>query len=687
MPRTYELAKRAASRTSRPWWLYPRNAADVSIRLQQVFGATSRFHERRLQDAAASLWLYEADKYRGGTVPNFVRSAEYCEWWGEDWYKGNARSNLVKLNTDSATAALFSDQPRLQVRSNGAPFELRDLVEDRSLALDATVDSDPAQRVLQDCGRDGWLGGWGSVLPMQGRDRIVYKRLQAHQCWWDPVDAQDGDPWAFCVAEIRDRTDLLAWYDGLDVGRLGLPQNQHRAKLRAIEEIPACGGDWLYGRSAYETPYQWAMQREGTTAESDHVLVLHAWRRSTTSDPERADGRYVMLVGGEKFAGPLLLVDMPYMWTRLPVCWWSPYPAPSGGITGIGFAHILRGHQRALDHSDAEGQNNIDQLGYTKILVDAKSASSNKRVLQEFADPSISVVAVPNLQAPIVVQPQAVHEGHLSWSREMRSRAAEDSGLPGVIQSGQTQRGAGASAVSMVEESDRATDRLSDTYKRWCSMRISVGERTLEVIDDALALDADFRATFTDRHGRRRREPWSKLRQLKDDYEIALEETGVLGASRAGRILRALDLGAKGFLDPELVRDMVESSPDIRAATELDSAPRMLIFEQLAELVKPDGRHDWAMEIDADLDLPLALNLATKVINNARSRDAEPDTVLRLQKYKAAVRAALDEVEAEATARAQAAQLGPGQSVAGLLGPGPTDAALVPDPVSGVLPA
>jgi hypothetical protein len=456
----------------------------------------------------------------------------------------------------------------------------------------------------------------------------------------------------FVVAELWDRWALLSYFDALDPKALDISKAQRDARCEAVEKRRPCAGDWLYGRQAYQTPYQYSIELGGAGAgggiESDTVLVVHAWRRSTTADPERADGRYVMLACMAKMSDPVLLVDQPYAWPRLPVSWWSPWPAPSGGLCGTGFAHVLRGHQKSLDKSDYQLQRHMDELGHKKVLIDSSTAEAEAQVLAEMAERRISVVRVPGMQMPQVVEMPALHEGHLAWSREVRGRAREDSGVPAVIASGETNRGAGASAVAIVEESDRATDRVSNVYNRWTRMRINVAERTMECIEDGLTANRDFRASFHDSDGSwRGGTSWSELHRLNEDYSIGLETAGALGRTRYGRLLKALDLASKGMLNPKFAQDMLEQSPDVRAATRLQSAPRQRVYKKLGELIKPNGRHDWALGLDADVDLDLAVDVCVMLINEADNAGADFETIERLRKFKATAQGLREELAAQ----------------------------------------
>lgn len=633
----------------RPWWRLEKYSEDLAPTLHRMFTRTSNYHGRRLRNAAAAMWAYERDLYEFDNYPAGLRDA--FSWAGDDWYKKSPKSNEIKKTVDAATAWLFADQPRIEVRANGAPFEMRRVLEERSLALDQTVDSVPARITFMDVGRDGWLTGFAALRPVHHEERIEFRRLQAHQLWWDPVDAADGKPWMMACVERWDRTALAAWYRDLDRAVLGISKDKHVAKLAGIDEIRAVGGDWFYGGDAYMPPYEWALRSDGIWAEaSDQVLVVHLWRRSTTSKDGKADGRYVMLVSGPQGRDGRVLIDAPYGRRDLPIVWWSPYPSPSGGITGIGLAHTLMGHQKAMDLSNHRIQQHLDELGMSKVLVDVTAGMDDKQIAAMAEKYGIAVVKVAGMNAPQVVAPNAFRTDHLQWTDVLRRRVQEDSGLGQVIVNGASQLGAGASGVAQVEEEQRQTDRVSDVYERWSAMRLATGERTIEAIEDAILIDKDFEASFMDADGSWKRMPWSKLHRLNEQYQVTLEPTGALGRSRAGRLQKALELAAQNLIPPEIVKRMLLDSPDLRAAgraSGLSAEDR--VTKILAELSSDDGNHEQA--VDDDLNLPVALTFTNVAIDEAHNAGAKTETIDRLRRFKLAVAKRLEKQAADEAAK------------------------------------
>lgn len=627
--------------TKKPWWRLPRYSEDIAPTLHSLFRRSHRYHQSRLQSAAASMWAYERDLYEFDRYPAGLTSA--FSWAGDDWYRKSPKSNEIKKTVDAATAWLFADQPRIEVRANGAPFEMRRVLEERSLALDQTVDSVPARIAFMDVGRDGWLTGFGAMRPVHYESRIEYRRLLAHQLWWDPVDAADGKPWMMGCIERWDRQALTAWYRDLDREHIGISREKHKLKLEAVETVDTVGGDWFYGADAYVPPYEWLIRGQGVWSEaSDQVLVVHLWRRSTTAAEGKADGRYVMLVSGPQGRDGRVLIDATYGRRDLPIVWWSPYPSPSGGITGIGLAHTLMGHQMAMDKSNYRIQQHLDELGMSKLIVDSSAGMDDKQIAAMAEKHGIAVIKVNGMNAPQVYTPEAFRGDHLNWTEALRRRVQEDSGLGQVIVTGASKLGAGASGVAQVEEEQRQTDRVSDVYERWSAMRLAAGERTIEVIEDAITTDKDFAASFMDKDGSWKKMPWSKLHRLNEQYQVTLEPTGALGRSRAGRLQKALELTDRGLIPPEIAKRMLMDSPDLRAmgrGSGLSAEDR--VTKILAELSSDDGNHEQA--VDDDLNLSVALTFTNVAIDEAHNAGAKLETLKRLRDFKLAVAKRLEQ--------------------------------------------
>lgn len=618
----------------KPWWRLERYNSELAPTLTRLFAYSGHYHNHRLGNAAAAMWAYERDMYDFQDFPSTVTDA--FSHWGEGWFRKSPKSNEIKKTVDAATAWLFSDQPRIEVRANGVPFELRRVLEERSLALDQTVDSVQARLALMDVGRDGWLTGFGCVRPVQYEGRIEYRRLQAHQCWWDPVDAADGKPWMFAVIERWDRQALQAWFRDVKPDYLGVKKGEHERKLNALDDVRSVGGDWFYGADSYMPPYEWSLRSDGVWANvTDQVLVVHLWRRSTTADEEKADGRYVMMVSATNGRDGIVLVDAKYSRRELPVAWWSPYPAPSGGITGLGLAHTLKGHQQAMDRSNHKTQQTLDELGTTKILVDPSNNTHDDKTKAAMAAKGIAFIEVAGMIAPQVFEPKALRLDHIQYIDILRRRVQEDSGLGQVIVQGSSQLGANASGAAIVEEEQRQTDRVSDVYERWSAMRLATGERTIEVIEDAIRTDRDFETSFLDQDGSWRRMPWSKLHRLNEQYQVTLEPAGALGRSRAGRLQKALEYSAQGLIPADIAKRLLMDSPDIRAANRAMMAGEDRVNKMLAELSSEDGNH--AQSVDDDLNLPLALQRTNEAIDSAHTSGAKVETIERLRGFKLSI--------------------------------------------------
>lgn len=630
MSKTYDKRRiKTSYDANTPWWKLPRGEHCVAERLVNLVSATDIYHQNRLKTASLAYWMYERDSFDFLGYPKFLDEFS-TKQWGANWRKKAPTSNEVKKSVDAAVSFLMDRIPRLQIRCDNAPYELRQVIEERELALDSTINSDKAHQTWREFGADGLLCGQGWVRPVITEDRLTYRKLEPDQIWFDPLDQHNMQ---VAVGELWDRDQFLDWFEGLESEYCGFNKQKHQLKIEEISKINSCkSGNYFYNDSDFESPKKFRIKESSIKRASDQILVAHIWRASTTEQEENANGRYACLVAGDGFSDPILVVDAPYLRRGLPVVHWSPYPAPSGGLDGQGFAQALAGYQHALDHSNYVIQDTIEKLGYHKII--DPTGPSDTKTREAMVAQKVVFVPVPGMQ-PQVLPSNSLPTDHYTWTKEMRDRAAQDTGLGQIVTYGQTSLGANASGIAQVQEAQRQTDRMANVVNRWRFAHKRGGEISLELIEDSLASDRDFQANFTDKDGSWQSKKWSQLHRLNEDYHVEIEPRGALGDTAAARIQNAIELSGMGILPQEMAKDILLSSPDLRAAKTLENAPRRLIDVQIAELINPDGDHEFGMAISEDQDLNLLIDIATKQINLAILKRASIETVNRLRAYKA----------------------------------------------------
>jgi hypothetical protein len=578
-------------------------------------------------------WAYERDQH-SSQIPEYA--VEHFDWYGDDESVADRPElkpsiNLIKKSVDTLVSWLFTDIPAVEVRASGTVYESRRAVEARSQALDSLFNTPAAGRVLRAAGRDALLKGTAHVCPRLIDGKIQFQRIHDHQVNYDPFDSRDGKPTWVAFHEYVDRDSWIAWYRQLK----DIPK--HKERIQKIRDIPRADAKLL--NEGIVGPYDAFLDGSDLVNGSDQILIQHHWRRA--SYPGADDGRYVCTIHGGGVGyddlggdGGLVAIDRMFPRTTLPVITFSPWPQDAG-MYGIGLGAMLKGWQFQLDLAFFRISRKLLNFGDDKIVLQRGNNGSEDDVAAQFIEQGINVLFVDNPgEIPNFIKGQSLAQEELGWIQTILSLSSTHTGINELLAQGGSQLGAGASMVAMVEETFRSKDRFSDVVSQFDDFRLRLASETLNAKDDAVALDPNFRAHFTDHRERGVSIKWSELTQVNGDYNVQLEATGILGRSRSGRIASSVDLAARGVLDPEIAKDLLLSSPDLRRAAKLSTAAMRFVEMQLEDIV--EGK---PVVPDEDTPLELALDMSQRYIHSSILDGADDTVVQRLREYKAIVAA------------------------------------------------
>lgn len=634
-------------------------------RLWSGISSLETWRQRGLWDDAALTWAYERERYlqqnhgvavssAAASYPEFVRRR--FSWLTEV----PPSANIIKSAVDTLVARLFTSLPSVEVLTENAQHEERFAAQDRTDALNSTLNTPTADRVMRAGGRDGLLKGMGIMRPVVSRGQVRYERIHKYQLAWDPYDARDGDPMVLHYWQRVPRSRL--W--GHVAQRKGVKGTA--AALKKLSEMGSIGESGPY-QECYYTPYDWELQAANARPNDDALLVLHTWRLPGAAGddvPEACRGRYIITVhgsggfdrayGSRWELGAFVLHDGPWTRQTFPIVWWSPFPADEG-IGGQGLGHALTPWQCAVDRTVWKIQRTLDKLSHAKVVV-REGTIRNKESLLALGIAIVEVAAEAlGDRGWEIINGTVLNPDELRWLDWMLTASRSENGINQMLSQGGSQLGANAAAVALVEEDHRQLDRLADVDTAFGEFRLALGRETLNAIDDALAQDRQFSAQWRDNDGRMRRRPWAKLIPTNGEYHLDLEQVGILGKSRAGRITKILDMGQRGLIDPQLAKDALLSSPDVRRMAAEATAGMRLVQEQLNELERPDGDHD-SITPDKNVPLDYAKQLVQARIQMATAPGsrAKPETVSRLMAYKQTI----EDLIAEGGATPQGAPAG-----------------------------
>lgn len=664
---------------NKQWWDREPGDAKLPEELWSRVCAFEGWTEPRLADMAGLAWQYERERQLSLHIGIGLAAAEAAypsviqkrfHWLAEV----PPSLNIIKGSVDTLLARLFTELPALEVHTAGAPFEQRDAARQRSMALDSTLNSRPLLRVQRKIARDGLLKGWGAAWPYVSQGQVRIRRLHRYQIAVDPYDARDGEPQVIHVWYVVPRATLVA---STSAARDMRDQAKVLKAIKAMPRLDTMRGPGLHG---YYSPYDWDLGSASLGAMDDALLVIqHIKLPGGTGEdlPMEARGRHVITVhggGGTLDHDPvrgapahITMWDDEWKRATFPCVWWSPYPADEG-IDGTGIGHMLLPWQACVDRAVCKIQKTLDTLSYAKVLMARNNGVDVKDALAKgLAIVEVERAVLGEGAGYAIVNPNVLNPEELRWLEWVLSASRNEIGINAMLATGGSRLGAGAAAVAMVEEDYRQLDRLADIDAEFADFRIALGRETLHAIDDAVAHDKRFEAQWRERDGRLRKEPWAKLIEQNQQYVVDLEQVGVLGRSKSGRIQRLIEYtGRIPDLPPELAKEALLTSPDMEAIAGDSLAGYRLIQRHLEILCSDSADHSEASGADPHVPAEMAVDMAMRKIQRALVEGAEPETLLRLMAYKAqAEERAVKEQPPAPVMPEMPAPAGPG------LGPGP----------------
>lgn len=591
-----------------------------------------------LRRQAALTYLYERESYFFAGLASTISSAGPPKKWlqesGLGWMADDfvASMNALKSTIDMVGGRLFSEIPAIEVAPYNTTYEITEAAKRKSDALNGTMNPPAAKVPLV---RPGWTGlklGFGAHEPVVERGALRFDKVRYRDLWWDPEDAEDGDPQGMHRTMRVSRSRLLAKIEAWD----GLPRKKEI--IRAIKELPEADPYGPLGAQVgtWASPYQRLMaESRFDSRQADQLWLVRSIE--LPGGPGSGDGRYLMTVhGSPRSVGGRPVVSDVVMWdggwTRqtFPWCHWTPTPHEDG-LEGIGLGHLLEPYQRQLDHSWTVADRQLKTIGYTKMLVQAGAIKN----LTDIAALGFAVVPVDGAMQgkPYEIVPHDPgNDVHLRTVEMVRAVMREEVGVNPMAAVGASRLGANASGRALMEEDARQDDRLAPIDDQFTAFLIRTAHEVLNALDDAADRDKSFEISWMGRDGQPHRRKWAELSMPAESYSLTLEPVGILGRRKAGRIQKLIEMGQQDPSIAPLITEELNRSADVRRLTEIANAGPDLVEWQLDLLSDPNADHSKAYPGESTpLDLAIARGEARLQI--AERKRAEPDTIDRLLTY------------------------------------------------------
>lgn len=611
------------------WWKVPRGETDRLLDAVKLsLDTNNSWRTTTLSERYRIMWGYERDRWfqRWSSAGRALSQAPSAVKKAYNWLSGATSvpsPNIMRSTTDTVVSFVIADTPPVAVQASGASFEDQWSIEEFEAALNSLFNTPESEAAERKIGRDGILTGWAYAMCTNDLGKLKVERLLPWQVSIDPYDARDGNPRSCSVMKYEDRDGLLAWLDAFaDQPNI----EKIREKIESMDAIAARSmGD---GDQNDWSTYDWELTLAGTREDADRLLVVHSWRAASAEG--REDGRYVLTVSGGDHAS-ILVLDVPFKRARIPVETFAPMPMDEG-IWGTGLGHLMIPWQEALDRSMFKIQRCLDKYGHIRIVVPAGSMSGPQKVAMSTAGVTIieTDTALPN-GVPQIYDPQVVRKEDLDHVQRILEMSQTTYGINSMMTHGASQLGANASGQALQDEHYRSLDRWSDVVKNWQEFRIRLAQQMLWLVDDVLQYDKKFAASY-EYLGRPKRRSWQDLTKLQQSKNISLELRGSAALGRGGRTARLQEWASQGLVPPEIAKEALLSTPDLRKAARDALAPIRLVEWQLRTVV--ETAEWWEAQPDADTPLDLAIQRATSMIQRARVEGAKPETLERLREYR-----------------------------------------------------
>lgn len=620
----------------RSWHKLDRYDKTIPPQVLSVLQASARDREHELMSACINAFAYERDKWN---ITNFSRGPQSGVFTalrgGHDGGAGRqalAQSlpqiNMLKGKIDVLTDKILQNQPTLKIRTSNASYEQLRQHDIRARALHGAL-SDPRSMEAQYLWtRDGLIKRIGYAQVVFRHGRLQVQRLQPWEVYYDMRDSSRRDLTQIHTVQLVDRDEFLAWYKQLN---LKIPERA--AIVRQLESLPASHHILPGTNLVWQGAFRWLLDESLTSEVADNIRVAWSYKRAWRHGGE--GGRVVCTVISDGGDDSVVALDEPFIRDTLPVVWWSPWIADQG-ITGVSLAEQLVPTQLAIDRTLFKMQRLQDKYGHYKWLVPRGTLTDDQT--RSLLTAGVTVVEFEGGAAPEMVRPLVMSAEDVTWLNFLLDRPASEQGITPVLSQGQSALGANASGVARVEEVFVSLDRQAGVRAAHGRGRQNLGTQIMNAVDDALTVDKTFIAQWQDDAGRLISQPWSELTLPAGKYSVGLEDVGVLGSTRAGRIQKGTELADRGLMTKESLKNLLYGSPDLAAVSRRERAPRMAIEAQLEILLKSDASDEELARAQPTTDMDLAdlVLVATAEINSAMADNASAETIARLRAWRLA---------------------------------------------------
>lgn len=452
------------------------------------------------------------------------------------------------------------------------------------------------------CARDAATFGTGILQLWREDDEPCAVRIFPWEICVDMRDAVYGDPRCIYVEK---------WYDK---GVLKAKAEAWGASKEALEAIDRAQCDSEDAETYLLT----------SDERSERVRTIEAYH--LRSSKKSKDGVHAIIVDGTGDGGADLLVE-PYNRDLFPFAFLN-YKDPLAGFWGDGLAAEMAGYQAEIN----QVAERVRMAHYT-TATGMWLVPNGSDVLDVELNNDVGPIVKHKLGfKPEHINPEPVAPQTYGYLLDLHRMAPEDSGLNQQTMSGQKPAGIIA-AKALQSIKDQTSERGALFGRNWDQFHVDIGELLIDIFGEIAEEHGDFTLRTKSRRGYKEY-VWKDVSLPRDAFTLETFATSMLAKTPAGRLQQVYDLFNAKVISRVLFLKLLDA-PDVDAETDLESAPALLVDEQISHMLDADDPEaDDAYQAPLPLmDLTYALHRALCQWAFAKLRRVPPENLELLVDY------------------------------------------------------
>lgn len=542
-------------------------ARSLNAKMQRI-----REHQRPRRE----MYKFYAELYGGQEIDQLGLSS-YDVALGGTFIPPSLPFNVTRNAVETIVARIGKERPLPQVTTDQGDYSAWKRAKRMTQAIEGGFEFLQVFRRTKRSLRDASVFGSGIVKLWRMADRPMIERVFPWEIAVDIADAIYGEPQSFYYQKWYDKGILAsrakAWGCGSDV-------------LDAIEHA-RCDAD-EYGDYARDKDDSY-----------DRVLVVEAWH--LPSAPGAEDGRHAIIVSGT---------------TQTPIIdegWERHYPPfavlnykdPLAGFWGESLAQEMAGYQIEINIVSERVRAAHYMAGTGMWLM-----SENSGVLDTDFDNSIGPIIRHRAgMPPVHINPEPLHQSTYQWLLDMVRMAPQESGLNEQAMHGQ--KPAGIIAAKALESiKDETSERLSEIGAAWDQFHVDIGNHLVDLFCEIAEEHGDFTLKAPTKRGTKSF-VWADISLPRDAFSLKTQATSMIAKTPAGKLQQTYDLFNAKVISRILFLKLLDA-PDVDAETDLETAPSLLVDEQISTMLDADDPNE-----DGVYQAPLPITDLTYAMHRA----------------------------------------------------------------------